>query len=139
MTWTILYATTTGSFIALTDNCVDPLPAGIGAKTVGLDKPDLCLYTWDPATLSLVQRVPARIIYKYLFIQRFTNTERIAFFSFYLDSTKTEVQRKNVFAFEQYLVYLDTINLDDESIVQGTNYLETVGILAAGRAAQILG
>jgi hypothetical protein len=73
-----------------------------------------------------------------VFIQRFTNAERILFFSYYLDSTKSEAQRKNVFAFEQYLVYLDIINLDDASIVAGTQYLETVAVLAAGRAAQIL-
>lgn len=136
--YAILYNTATGAFLALTDNHVDPLPTGYSAKSIGAIKPDLDAYAWDPSTLGLVPRTPQRLISKVVFIQRFTNAERIAFFSFYLDSTKGEAQRKNVFALEQYLVYLDVINLDDASIVSGMQYLETVGILAAGRAAQIL-
>ena len=139
MNWTILYNTANNGFVALTDAYSDPPPSGIAAKTVGAEKPDLDLYTWDPSSLTLVPRVPARIVFKYVFILRFTDSERRAFFSFPMDSSKTETQRKNVSAFMWYLLYLDMINLDDQSIVDGVNYLETVGILAAGRAAQILG
>jgi hypothetical protein len=137
MTWKILYTTTNGAFMALTDNAVDPLPATLAAKSYG-SKPDLDAYTWDPSTLGLVPRTPQRLISKYVFIQRFTDAERRVLFGFSLDSTKTETQRKNVFAFERYLDFLDMISLDDTSITAGMAYLETVAILAAGRAAQIL-
>ncbi len=138
MTWKIIYNTANGSFFALTDNHTDPLPAGYAAKSVGEEKPDLDRYQWDPSTLGLVPRTPARLISKYLFIQRFTDAERRVLFGFSLDSTRTEAQRKLVAAFVWYLTFLDTINLDDASIVAGVQYLETVAVLAAGRAGQIL-
>lgn len=138
MTWKILYATTGGAFLALTDNHLDPLPAGYSAKSVGTVKPDLDAYQWDPSTLGLVPRTPQRLISKYVFIQRFTDAERRVLFGFSLDSTKTEAQRKLVTAFVWYLTFLDSINLDDASIVAGVQYLETIGVLTAGRAAQIL-
>ncbi len=136
--YSILYTTATGAFVALTDHRVDPLPAGLSAKSVGTMKPDLDAYQWDPATLGLVPRTPQRLISKYLFIQRFTDAERRDLFGFSLDSTKTEAQRKRVAAFVWYLDFLDVINLDDASLVAGMQYLETVAVLAAGRAAQIL-
>lgn len=34
--------------------------------------------------------------------------------------------------------FLDSINLDDASIIAGVNYLETAAVLASGRAAQII-
>lgn len=73
-----------------------------------------------------------------MFITRFTDAERRLLFGFSLDSTKTETQRKLVHAFVTYLTFLDSIHLDDGSIVAGVNYLETAGVLLAGRAAQIL-
>ena len=138
MTYAIIYNSGTGAFFALTDRHVDPLPVGYAAKSMGTEKPDLDAYAWDAATLGLVPCTPQRLVSKYVFIQRFTDAERRSLFSFSLDSTKTETQRKNVFAFERYLDFLDIINLDDTSIVAGMTYLETVAILAPGRAAQIL-
>ena len=138
MTWKIIYTTATGAFFALTDNAIDPLPAGYAAKSIGNAKPDLDAYQWDASTLGLVPRTPARLVSKYVFIQRFTDAERRLLFGFSLDSTKTEAQRRLVHAFVQYLTFLDTINLDDTSISTSMQYLETAGVLAAGRAAQIL-
>ncbi len=138
MTWRILYSIANGTFVALTDNMVDPPPSGYATKSVGNERPDLDKYQWDPSTLGLVPRAPSRLISKYFFIQRFTDTERRELFGFSLNSTKTEAQRMRVAAFVWYLTFLDTINLDDTSIVTGMNYLETVAVLAAGRAAQIL-
>lgn len=136
--YSILYQTSSGAFVALTDRTVDPLPTGLSARSVGTDKPDLDQYQWDPASLGLVPRTPQRLVSKYVFIQRFTDAERRVLFGFSLDSTKSEAQRKLVAAFVWYLTFLDTINLDDGSIVAGVNYLETATVLAAGRAAQIL-
>ena len=138
MIWKIIYATTGGAFLALTDNHIDPLPDGYAAKSVGTVKPDLDAYQWDPATLGLVPRTPQRIVSKLVFITRFTDAERRDLFGFSLNSTKTEIQRMRVAAFVWYLTFLDGINLDDASIVAGVNYLEAVAVLAAGRAAQIL-
>ena len=95
-------------------------------------------FQWDPSTRALVPRTPQRFLPKWFFIQRFTDSERKAFFGFPLDSTKTEAQRKIISALMWYLLYLDTINLDDTSLVAGVQYLETIGVLATGRAAQIL-
>lgn len=137
MYW-VLYATSSGAFVALTDNAVDPLPAGLAAKSFGV-KPDLDAYAWDPATLGLVPRTPQRIVSKLVFITRFTDTERRDLFGFSLYATaKTEAQRMRVAAFVWYLTFLDMVNLDDTSITAGMNYLETVAVLAPGRAAQIL-
>lgn len=137
--YSILYNTATGAFLALTDRAVDPLPAGYAAKSVGTDKPDLDKYQWDPASLGLVPRTPQRIVSKLVFITRFTDTERRDLFGFSLYATaKTEAQRMRVAAFVWYLTFLDMVNLDDTSITAGMSYLETVAVLAPGRAAQIL-
>jgi len=138
MTWKVIYQVAGGAFVALTDNVVDPLPAGFAARAVGSAKPDLAAYQWDPSTLGLVPRAPARLVSKYYFIQMFTDTERRALFGFSLDTTKTEAQRMRVAGFVWYLTFLDTVNLDDPSVSSGVAYLETVGILAANRAAQVL-
>lgn len=138
MTWVIIHNATTGDFLALTDHVADPLPAGLAARSVGAEKPDMAKYQWDAATRGIVPRTPMRFVSKYVFIQRFTDAERRVLFGFSLDSTKTEAQRKLVVAIVWYLTFLDTINLDDASIAAGMAYLETVGVLAAGRAAQIL-
>lgn len=134
----ILYTASNGAFLALATSVSDPLPAGISAKSVGTDKPDLDKYQWDPATLGLVPRTPARMISKYIFIQRFTDIERRDLFGFSLNTTKTEAQRMRVAAFVWYLTFLDAVNLDDTSLTSGMSYLETVAVLAPGRAAQIL-
>lgn len=136
--YSIIYQTGNGVFVALSENHIDPLPSGLSAKSVGELQPDMSAYQWDPSTFGLVPRTPQRIVSKLTFIQRFTDAERRALFGFSLDSSKTETQRKLVFAFERYLDFLDMINLDDTSVASGMLYLETVGVLTSGRSGQIL-
>lgn len=136
--WWAIFETATGKLVAITQEYREPLLAGLSSVSIGLEAPDMDTYQWDQSSHALVPRTPQRLLPKWYFIQRFTDTERRAFFGFPLDSTKIEAQRKIVSALMWYLLYLDTINLDDTSLAAGIEYLETVGILATGRAAQIL-
>ncbi|MEW6332086.1 MAG: hypothetical protein AB1560_11570 [Pseudomonadota bacterium] len=138
MPYYAIYQTTSGALVAIASQVTEPLPAGLAAKFIGAEAPDTDAYQWDPSTLGLVSRAPPRLLAKHLFIARFTDQEQRELFGFSLDTTKTELQRKRVAAFIWLLTFLDVINLDAGNVMAGVNYLETAGILAAGRAAQIL-
>lgn len=137
MTWKALYNTQTGELIACGTTIADPPPAGTATRTLGAE-PDFQNYQWDQVTRGMVPRTPQRIINRVLLIERLTDQEQRDFLGFVQDSTKTEAQRKRVQAFYGLLLLLDTINLDAGNIVSGVQYLETVGVLSVGRAAQIL-
>ena len=93
---------------------------------------------WDEATLGFKSAPRPTRLRKADFIQRFTLAERRELFGFAHGNTYTAAQQKNLAAFMRYLDFLDQIDLQDAAIVQGVGYLETVGILAAGRAAEVL-
>lgn len=133
-----IYQTSNGALVAIATEVSSALPSGLSFRFLGAEAPDLDKYQWDASTLGLVPRAPARLLAKHLFIARFSDNEQREFFGFQLDSTRSDTQRKRVAAFIWLLTFLDIINLDAGNVQAGVNYLETVGILSAGRAAQIL-
>lgn len=93
---------------------------------------------WDEVTLAFKPRPAKRILRKSDFIQRFTIGERKELFGFQFGNAYTTAQQKNLSAFMRYLDFLDRIDMDDTAISGGVQYLESVGVLAAGRASEIL-
>ena len=136
MAYYAIYVTATGELKSQGSIVADPLPSGLTA--VDIVNPPADDTMWDAASRSFVPRPAPRIIRKVDFIQRFTLAERKELFGFTVGSTYTPSQQKNLAAFMRYLDFLDVIPLDDVGIQQGVNYLETVSVIAAGRAAQVL-
>lgn len=139
MNYWAIYDKASGALIAIAlGYSPDTLPASAAVKSLGQGEPDLARYQWDPSRLALVPRSPERVIARPVFIGRFTADEQRDFFGFVYDAAATAAQRKRVAAFERLLVLLDAVNLDDANVVAGVQYLESLGVLQAGRAAVIL-
>ena len=71
-----------------------------------------------------------------VFWRRFTVAEREALQN--ILATGTQNQKNKLNAFRDYVATGGMVELLDDYIIASVNTLETVGILAAGRAAQIL-
>lgn len=134
----VIYNVSTGADVsrtALLSAIADPLPAGLSFKQVADPSP---FFIWNPATLDFVAPPAPRVISKTEFVDRLTVAEHRSFFGA-AHGSLVNGQKQNVVSFMMYLMVLgDTVNLDGPSIVTGVNYLQTVGVLGAGRAAQVL-
>ena len=70
------------------------------------------------------------------FLQRFTAAEREQLQELLLNGTA--VQKRKLGAFKDYLMMTGDVELNDDYIIASVNTMESAGVLAAGRAAQIL-
>ncbi len=97
-------------------------------------------YTGD---LALDDYVPGqggleRILSKLAFRRLFTFEERLAFDNFETSSTLTDEQKQYLRTLTKDFELADEIDMADPDTASGLAYLESCGILDAGRAAQIL-
>ena len=79
-----------------------------------------------------------RILTKYQFRKLFTFNERLAIDNF---ATNTNISAQNKAVLSTIMKDLDVsgeVQLDNPDVAQGVQFLETVGLLGTGRAAQIL-
>ena len=90
-------------------------------------------YTWDPATVSFVEKDGAnkRLISKLDYMNRFTDPELVAIYT----AAKTNI---NVEIWLEKFKLATEINLDDPRTSSGLQALETAGLIAPGRAMEIL-
>ena len=133
----VIYNTITGQDVSRTarlESVANPLPVGLSVKLV-TDPADG--FIWSNTLLDFVSPPTPRIIGQTAFIERFTLPEQQDFLGVAF-GTLTNGQKKNVMTFLWYLMLLDVVRLDSPAIIAGVNYLQTVGIIAAGRAAQVL-
>lgn len=133
-----IYKIITGDLVSTTDDpsrIASPLPAGHASKQTVDPAPG---YVWDKATLNFIAPAKSPVVAKYIFIQRLTVAERKALFNFDRGSSLSVAQQQNVQAFMRYLDFLDAVDLTDSAITLGVNYLETVALIGAGRAALVL-
>lgn len=75
--------------------------------------------------------IPERNVTKLEYLRRFTGQERV--------TIRTAAKSEPVL--EDYLAMLElaeSINLDDPDTIAAVNMLESVGLIAAGRAAEVL-
>ena len=100
-------------------------------KTFDMPMPDLTKVEWDCGGLNFKSKTQGRIITKLAYLRRFTGAERIAIRT--VAKTQSEL--------EDYLALLELaeeISPDDPDTVAAVTMLEAIGLLAAGRAAEIL-
>ena len=93
--------------------------------------PDLALFQWDNSSLAFVPKNMSRIMTKLAFMRRFTSQELAAIYT--LANTQILVQ-----IWMEMFRLAEEVNLDDPQIVEGITTFETMGVLGAGRAAEIL-
>lgn len=92
---------------------------------------DLSKFEWDKGGLTFKLKNTARIITKLSYLRRFTSQERVTIRA----AAKTEP------VLEDYMALLELseeVNLDDPDTIAAVNMLEMAGLIAAGRAAEIL-
>lgn len=94
-------------------------------------------HAWDVGSKTVIVVVPPKSIPSALdFWKRFTATEREAIEGLYL--TGTQAQKNAVGAFFRYVQAAGGVDCGDAYVQAKVQQLETIGILTAGRAAQIL-
>ena len=94
------------------------------------DMPDLTIEEWNPAVLNFFTKTDVPIS-KLKFMKRFTAAEYAAIKS--AAATNGEVD----FFWQKFLMAQDIV-ISDPELVAGLSALEQFGILAPGRAAEIL-
>lgn len=70
------------------------------------------------------------------FLKRFTAAERESLQEILMNGTA--VQQRKLGAFKDYLMMTGDVELNDDYIISSVNLMEQGGVLAAGRAAEIL-
>lgn len=78
------------------------------------------------------------VLTRYEYRRLFTMAERIAVDNYQTNANLTQQQKDEIAAFLNDFQIADTIPLSDPPVVQGTQFLETCGLITTGRAAQIL-
>lgn len=126
MTWTAYYDTSTKELKSVGTVPPDTVPPGISTKDFGPEQP---VGIWNPATLSFVPIVHARMIQSRDFIQRLTATEYVAI----VDDTD---------ATTRYIVEQvksgEPVNLNSATLDGALDYLIGRGHLTSDRKAEIL-
>lgn len=124
-----LYNATTNALLGISDQPHE-LQAGQQQVAYHRDMPDLTVEEWNPAILNFFTK-PNTSITKLRFMKRFTAAE-------YAAIKAAAVANGEVDFFWQKFLMAQDIVIGDAELVAGLNALEQFGILAPGRAAEIL-
>ena len=89
-------------------------------------------------SLSYSTKPTGTVMTKLAFRRLFTQAERIAFDNFESDTKLSDEQKAFIRTFRTDLAMAEEINLNDEELSSGVEYLETCGLLSEGRAAEVL-
>lgn len=95
------------------------------------DIPDLALFEWHNGSLAFLPKNMSRTLTKLAFMRRFQQQELATVYT--LVNTELQVQ-----IWMDMFRLAEEINLDDPLISEGIHSFEAMGVLAAGRAAEIL-
>jgi hypothetical protein len=127
--WHAIYDIATGALVSVGTVIAAPLPDGLAALDVGDTMPD---GDWNPATLSFVARSALPETWtKYEFKQRMTAAERVA--------VRAAAASNAVVA--DFMDLLDSSGVvirANPNVLAGLNYLESIAVLGAGRASEII-
>jgi hypothetical protein len=94
--------------------------------------PDLTRYEWHPGSLAFIEINSSTLLTRLEFMRLFTDAEL----------ENVYMLAKTVIAIEIWLEKFKMalqVDLKDPDIIKGVNGLEAMGILAPGRAAEVLG
>jgi hypothetical protein len=116
-------------------NAIDKPPEVFGGRWIEATPEVEPGWRWDGTQWS-EPTTAVRSLSPLQFLRRFTATEREALED--ITATGTAAQRKKLNAFRFYIQTGGYVELDDDYIIASVTAMETVGVLAAGRAAQIL-
>jgi len=137
MTYHVAYNPSFGNaLVALSDQPIDHVD-GLVVKNYPGELPDLSRFVWNPATLSFYEK-PRRRITRLEFMNRMTDVELAGVYTAAKASVAVEVWLAK---FHSTTPEADgtSVDLDDPRTVAGVQALEAAGLLAAGRATEILG
>ena len=120
----------TGELLQVSENALSVSGHPLQVRTLDRTMPDMTKVTWENNLLDFVDK-PMRSLSKLDYLRRFTTEERVA--------VRTVAKTNAVL--EDFMVLMDLaseINLDDPDTIAGVHMLEAVGLLAQGRASEIL-
>ncbi len=140
MAWYAVYQTSDGALVSIGQTVASD--ADLSAK--GYAKagpfsfdPRQPGYQWNPATLTFdTVPIPRPPISVQAFFDRFTDAELGAIINARDNSTDPQVQLTLKGFFER-LYAANEVNLDSQRVIDGLVYLESQGLIATGRAAEI--
>lgn len=95
------------------------------------DIPDLARYEWHGGSLAFIEKNSSRILTKLSFMRRFSSTELAGIYTAAKSNVLMEIWLDKFKVAEE-------INLEDQEIIEGLQMLEASGLLAEGRAAEVL-
>lgn len=137
-----IYKTVDGTLVSYCPNDTDPvasagtLTANGLTATTGLS-PIGPTTIWDaPTKTTKTITAPKSVVSVLAFWQRFTAVEREALEGSY--QTGTQAVKNAIGAFRNYIMSVPQVDINDPYIQAKVTQMETVGIIAAGRAAQVL-
>lgn len=121
----------TGDLLQVSTEAITVSGHPLMVKTFDMPMPDMTKMEWDRGGLSFKQKSQERNLTKLQYLRRFTSMERVTIRT----AAKTEP------VLEDYLAMLELaedISLDDADTIAAVNMLELAGLIAPGRAAEIL-
>lgn len=124
-----LYEIATGQLVSSTVLDISDIPQGMAVKVSSLTG------IWNTSTLDFDPRPVKRIITKLDFIGRFTDDELEAIIS---KSKEVSTHGDKVGVFLKKLDVAEDVDLGDVRLSAGVNGMETLSLIASGRAAEIL-
>lgn len=124
-----LYNATTNALLGIS---AEPHELQAGQQQVAFSRemPDLTIEEWNPAILNFFTKTNTSIT-KLQFMKRFTAAEYAAIKTAAAENDEID------FFWQKFLTAQDIV-IGDAELVAGLNTLEQFGILASGRAAEIL-
>lgn len=119
------------ALVGVTETEPNSIPEGMAIKGHPGDFPDMSKMAYNPAVLDFYTK-PDTALTKLKFIKRFTAME-------YATIKGAAANNATLDYYWQMLMLAEEVRLDDPDTMAGVTMLEQVGLLAPGRAAEILG
>lgn len=119
------------ALVGVVEKTPDSVPEGMRVKERSGEFPDMARMAYNPAVLDFYTK-PDTALTKLKFIKRFTAAE-------YAAIKGAAAANPTLDYYWQMLMLAEEVRLDDPDTIAGVTTLEQVGLLAAGRAAEILG
>lgn len=130
MTFWLAYNPALGNALVGINETDFDVPEGITKTMYDGDMPDMDDWFWNTATLQLVQKTSGAIT-RLEYMNRFTDAELATIYTVAKSNVQVEVWLEKFKA-------ATSIDLTDPRTIAGVQALEAVGIIGAGRAAEIL-
>lgn len=132
--WFAVWRSADGALVSVGTVVASPLPGGLSTTDLGASAP---AGVWNTATHVFdAAAVLKAVLTLKDFWNRFTQTEREALMN--LQLTGTQTQKNKLGAFKDYMRDVGAADLNDAYVQASVNLMESVGVIAAGRAAVIL-